>query len=474
MPALLTTMSQPSPTNQSSAASAAPVGKKKSANKNRAKARQQFDASAPIIPLERYFSDYQEIRRNNVDVELDPGLLDRMASPYMDKAADFATIRDLDPEVAGADLPRATHALVGFTMIRKLLKSAPASVKPSLHAFKFISDTEFFAPPALISAVDNLGKFSSDQFTIRNKYLEQDVVRNVFRVLKSMSAHTNFAGKYVAPPGMTWNDLDPERLVFPSEASARWIRDLGQTFLAETAYHSFPATVQINGVDVEIRATFPQLRISTNRETMLNNILAWIVNINPAMPNALLLIAAAIFTIWTPLYTERWAGATVALVEPRLADTPAGDLTLRQLLTAANVQVVTLRIHQAIRNDWVQFMTDVHNYVSAYGRTTFDKFLRLTKQPDTEFGSMAQLLELDPTAWSQVPARSAAHQYWNQRQDMSASTLIKLPNRGDVTSGLMFGFTKKVTYQNNLSARLNGSIQTTRLSYLASDFLNVQ
>lgn len=217
-------------------------GKTRKPNKNRQRARRDFEHNAPLIPISTLFSDFQLTQQNNISIELDPSLLDRVSQPYIDKASDFTVANNIDYEETERDYVASTYALVGMTMVRKLIKSAPGSVKPHLSFFKFIGDSELWAPPALVTVFDNLGKLSQDQFTVRIEYLEQDIVRNALRICKAMSRHSQFSGKYAPIAGTTWEDLDVETILYPSNASSRWLKEVGKELLSDTAYNTFPAT----------------------------------------------------------------------------------------------------------------------------------------------------------------------------------------------------------------------------------------
>jgi len=465
------TMSDPQPSTPA-APSAGSVGKKNT-NKNRMKARSQFDASAPSIPLEKFFSDFQEIKRNNVSVELDYTLLDRLAAPYLDKASDYADLRMLEETTAKDNLIKSTYGLVGMTLVRKLIKSAPASVQPNLSLFKFIADSELYVPPSLATVVDNLGKVSSDQFTVRLEYVEQDILRNVLRTLKGLSAHSQFKDKYITfSGGPTWAELDVEKVLLPSVSSSRWLRDVGKEMLADTAYRTFDAKVTIGGSEVTIKATFPQLKLTSSRQVQLDNIVSWAELINPDLPFSGLLGAAALFQIWQPHYFARLT-SKFSLVEPALEDTWLGDLTPLKVLKSAGFLVADIK-RRSLTSNWIEFLSDAHAFISGHGRVIFDKFLKLTKQPDTQFGTFAQLLELDDKAWSSRSARSVPDfKYFDQRSDMSATCLFKFNEKALITTSLLFGFSKRVWYTNSQSARLNGNISSTRLAYLSSDFVNL-
>jgi len=462
-------------------AAAVTTGKKKN-SRTRTKAMKQFDSSAPPMSLDKYFSDFQEIKRNNVSVELDHTLLDRVAVPYLDRASDFADAHLMEETDAKTNLIFATHGLVGMGLVRKLYKSAPASVLPNLSSFKFLSDTDLFLPPALSSALDNLGKISSDQFTIRLEYVEQDILRNSMRLLKTMSRHTQFHARYDPPrrlgqinPISRWDALDVEKLVFASESSARWLRELGKTLLSETAYRTFPATVHVGDVEYEVQASFPQLRLASSRSAQLANIVEWQALMNPNLPGANLLGAAAISQVWTATFFRN-PERVIANLEPALAGTWLGDLTVDFLLAQLDVHLISTtptRRDMDKSRFWMQFLRDVHDYISGHGKVVFDKFLKLAKQPDTQFGSLAQMLELDEKAWIVGRARGIEdYLFQNQGPNMSATSLVKINDKAAVVSGLLFGFSKRVWFSNSQSARLNGSITSARTAYLATDFLN--
>lgn len=454
-------------------------GKTRKPNKNRQRARRDFEHNAPLIPISTLFSDFQLTQQNNISIELDPSLLDRVSQPYIDKASDFTVANNIDYEETERDYVASTYALVGMTMVRKLIKSAPGSVKPHLSFFKFIGDSELWAPPALVTVFDNLGKLSQDQFTVRIEYLEQDIVRNALRICKAMSRHSQFSGKYAPIAGTTWENLDVETILYPSNASSRWLKEVGKELLSDTAYNTFPATYQPvdeegqpQGEPIPIRATFPVLRLATSRTTQITNLITWLETININLPNVWILIAAGLFQIWDPLYFVR-STATMAQVEPRLRDTIVANVTVADVVRYAGFRIVRTNLADAVSTGWTRMIQDIHTFISSYGPTTFNKFLKLTKQPDTEFGTFAQILELDRSAWVRANARTGQDfSFLQQRQDMSGRSLFKISDKGEVASALLFGFSKRVWYHNNQSARLNGSIAANRTAYVATDFLN--
>jgi hypothetical protein len=453
-------------------AAAVATGKPKNASRNRTKAMSQFNPSAPRISVDRFFSDFTEVKRNNVDVTLDPSLLDRLAAPYIDRAHDFERNRTGSSDHRRTDLVASTYALVGMAMVRKLVLSAPASVSNNISSLQYVKNMELFAPPSLCAALDNIGKITHDDFTVRVEYVEQDIYRNVVRICKVMNSHRDFTGQYPLLGGLDWATLDPERFVVPSDSSARWLQNLGRELLSEVSYANFPATVVINGQNVNVQVTFPHLKQDPSRTKQLEHIVTWLALMNPGLPNLPMLLSAAVFLIWTPLWFDRLT-TTFANLDDVFVNTVLADYTPANFLDLHHFHVGSFARSPLNIVGIMTFFADVHSFISNNGPVIFDKFLKLTKQPDNQFGTLAQLLELDSEAWMNSRSRADNNfRFRNQTSDMHAMSLMKLKDKGAVTSALMFGFVTKVKYSNNFSARLNGPIATTRQLFLSSDFLN--
>lgn len=466
-------MSDPVVPQTPAPAAAVATGKPKNASRTRSKAMKQFDSTAPKISVDRFFSDFTEIKRNNVDVVLNPTLLDRIAEPYIVRAHDFESNRTTVASSRQTDTVALTYGMVGVALVRKLLLSAPASVQHNLSSLQFIKNMELYAPPSLCTALDNLGKFSQDDFTIRIEFLEQDIYRFILRICKSMNLHRDFVNKYNLPGGVKWDSVDPEKYLVASESSARWLQNLGKDLLSEASYSSFTAKVSIGDREVEVQVTFPHLKIVPSRQKQIELIVAWLNIMNAALPEIRMLVSAALFLVWSPLWFDRTT-TTFANLDESFVDTFIADLTPSVFLDLHKFKLGTFVRSPLNISGPLDFLRDVHSFVINYGPQIFDKFLKLTKQPDNQFGTIAQMLELDPEAWVLTRSRGKAeYRYYNQSADMSATSLMRIKDKGAVTSALLFGFVSRVRYSNNFSARLNGPITTTRQLFFSSDFTQI-
>jgi hypothetical protein len=470
----------------SSAPAAAKSGSKRQAatkkkNPTREKARSMFDASAGSLSVEKFFSDFVEKKRNNVELTFDHTSVGRIAQPYVAKARDHAVHRLHQPPES-EDFQSHTFALISFTMIRKMLLAVPSSEKFEMGRFKTIADVEWFAPKSVIAAVDNIGKFEQDDMVARLKYNSQDIFRLMMDTAKVMDRHSDYHEKYASPvQGLPWDEIDTSKLVITSEASARWIRDKAKEYLNRAMEHTW--TVTITGTDPDpddedneipwqqqIQVTYPHLVISDNPDKQLRNVLDWVVKLNARMPHIQTVIAAGFATCWRLIYFQR-IGHLLRNIERGL---PAWfDMRPYDMLTTLGLHHCEISTDDYDGDGYVGFVHEIHRRLITL-RSDFNHFLELAKQPDTAFGTVAQLLTYD-----------SEKDYVDKdvigidgmiigalKSDSQAECMYKLKNKGQVVAGLIFGFTKKVEMINNYLGRVNGNPNTLRDNYLKSDFKN--
>jgi len=193
---------------------------------------------------------------------------------------------------------------------------------------------------------------------------------------------------------------------------------------------------------------------------------------NAELPQIRLLVSAALFLVWSPLWFDRLT-TNFENLDEAFVGTFIAKLNPNTFLDLHDFKMGSFLRSPLLSTGVLGFFSDIHSFITNSGPVIFDKFLKLSKQPDNQFGTLAQLLELDTEAWSMSRSRAdSTYQFANQTSDMSAMSLLKLKDKGAVTSALLFGFVTRVRYSNNFSARLNGPIQTTRQLFLSSDFVN--
>lgn len=456
------------PSETASPVAVASSGKnKKKNNKQRTDARAKFDASAPSMSVERFFNGYNETKRNNVDVVLDPTLQDRLAQFYVSKAHTYA-MSQLDlPVVRARDLCAKTHALVSLTLARKLLLSVPQSEDIEMARFKFIREVELMAPKSLISVVDNVGKFEEDKFRGRLKYGNLDLFRIIVHTCKVMNNHSDYNNRYYTPyngigDNRPWPEVNEDELVNVSESAVRWIRDKAVEFL-NNAYQTTwevilpqppPGDGQPPPPEIRMNVTYPHLRVSDNYQAQVANVAAWLALLNDNMPNVDVMIAAGLSTIWKLMWLQRPADP-FNLMGERFPDW-INLLTPRQVLNTLGLVLVETGIFDDADQTWISMIKEIHREVSS-DQALFSRFLDLAKQPDVKFGSVAMMYPYNREDLLVRPMIGLPYNYSQVRQGAQSRVVIPWTNTGSVVAGLVGGFTSSVSLTPSFLAQLNGS-----------------
>jgi hypothetical protein len=440
-------------------------------------AKSKFNASAPPMSSDKFFSDYTELHRNNVDVTYDDTFIDRVAAGYVNQANMFA-----QHERRGDDenYQAMTHSLISMATIRKLMLSAPQTELSELSRIRDIADHELFVPKNLAAVLSSLGKFELDDFVARIKYNVQDVYRALLATCKIMNRHSDFRGRYFSPLPIfddhgdiegwkPWDQVDPSKVVLPAESSTRWLRDQAKTFLEEAYLQDWE--VMIPGPDggpaVPIRVTYPKLPISKNPETQVRNVAAWFAKLSEHHPNVHVIAAAGLATAWQTYWT-RQADDPIR----DFADLPEWyDSTARDVLTELGLDLWSPSSALMLAgNDTISMIRDIHLAVKDF-HPHFTQFLDVTKMPDDKFGSEAQMFALDPVDYVEKPMLGLANKtYFEPRVETSATTIAKFKNKGNAVLGLVAGLSTKVEVRNNYRARANGSPATILRTMLSPDY----
>lgn len=454
--------------NNNELAQTAAVGnrKPKKTNPQQAKARASFNAAAPPMSVEKFFSDFTEVRRNNVDVVLDLGFQDREAAPYVARAKDHATYKlDLPEDVT---LPSVTYAMISLGIVRKLLLATPVSQSYEVSVMKDFADQDLFLPKASIAAIDNLGKFELDDFVARIKYQTQDVARLLIKMCQVMDGHPRFRNRYIAPQWpvpphpprqATWADVDVDAVVVPSRSSALWIRDQAVKYLDEAYKHTWKMT-DAEGNEFEV--SYPRLELSKSQEAQLRNITDWFAKLSEHMPNVLQMVSAGICSAWDEQWFSSYAWRDLGVDFPTWAPAPL------DVLRTMGVWRVSFQA-----GEFVPFAREILNHLISM-KPVFDEFLDLARQPDNKFGTEAQMVYLPDVAFSDKPLYGLPNRvYQGIKRGTQGRSVVKVKNKGLVVAGSILGLTRRVEVTDNYLAQVNGDPDNLRLQYHRSDFKNI-
>jgi len=448
-------------------------GKKKD-SALRTKAKNSFDSSAAPMSSDKFFSDYTEIKRNNVDVTFDMTLPSRLASGYVKQAAEFANY-SMAP-VDNYDQQVITHSLVDLTVVRKLMLSSPQSELSEIARLKDIADHELFSPKNLCAVVSNIGKFELDDYTARLKYGTQDIYRILLGMCKRMNVHKDFHDRYDTPvwnydddgerlDPIPWHELDPGQVVLPSDSSTRWIKDQAKKFLDKAYEHDW-IVQDADGNDIHV--SYPHLSISNNSDKQLRAVAAWMNKLSVHHPDYAKVAAAGICTAWRTIWTQR-SDTPFNQLEPDFPDWY--DNTPEALLRLVDVHVwrpsATLMLSG---RDTISMIRDIHHTVKSH-QGHFAKFLDLVKMPDDKFGTEAQMFPLDEDDFVSRPMLGFPEiDYYEQRFDVHSSVIAKFKNKGNAVVGIAAGLSNNVEVSNNFIARVNGNPVTLLRQILSPDF----
>jgi hypothetical protein len=476
-------MSNPSQETKTAPGKPKVAAKKRGAKKDsplRQEAKAKFNASAPPMSSDKFFSDYTEIHRNNVDIKFDPTVVDRLASGYVKQADDFANYSMAPRE--DHDVQAITHSLISMATIRKLMLSAPQTELSDIARFKDISDHELFIPKNLAAILASIGKFEQDDFVARLKYNVQDIYRQLLSMCKIMDTHTRFHGRYFSPipqydddgefvAWMPWAEIDPNQVVLPVESSTRWLRDQAQVFLDDAYSQDWQVPVVVEGQPdpVQIRVSYPRLEISPNPETQLRNVSAWFNKLSEHHPNVNQVAAAGLCTAWQSFWT-RQHDEPIRNFAPNLPEW--FNLTASELLSELGVHIWSPnRALMLAGNDTISMIQDIHSSIKEF-HPQFLQFLDLVKMPDDKFGTDAQMFAMDPDDFVVKPLVGLPNKtFQSPRAEASAVTIAKFKNKGNAVLGLTVGLSTAVEVKNNYRARLNGTASTILRQMVAPDFV---
>jgi len=459
---------------------------KRRPNKTKQDARSKFNSSAPPISAERFFTEFIEKKRNNVEIVFDEGVQGRLADTYITKARDHA-VNKYHVAEDNVNLQASTFALTSMALCRKMLLSVPDSEEFEMGKFRNIWKTELMAPKSVIAAVANVGKFELEDKVARLKYNSQDIFRMMLTTCKVMSNHSDYyvtdedgdrAGRYstgyvVHGDELSWDEVDETKCVITSEASSRWLRDEAAKFL-DVAYQTTwnaeftpgPTPANPDPDPVVMEVSYPRLPINQNPEKQMENVVAWLGRLNAAMPGVQFVIAAGFATAWKLLFFQRIEHLFRNLVPglPAWIGTRPFDV-----LTTLGLHHYDLARDDYDGLSYLGFINEIHRHV-VMNTTTFAEFLELAKQPDDKFGTAAQMLPFNRDDFTErVFVGMEDVTYQRLKSDAQSVSVAKIKDKGDVVAGLVFGFAKDVQVIPNYIGRLNGDPNNIRMQYLKPD-----
>jgi len=444
-------------------------GNKKKTSSLAKKAMSQFNSSAPSMSVEKFFTDFTEARRNNVDITLDLGVVDRVAAPYMERAKDHTNYKLLDPD--SDTVVRSTFALISFTAIRKLLMTIPDSQNYDVAPLLDFLSQDLMAPRAAITAFDNLGKFELDDYVARLKYHSQDVMRLSIELCKVMDGHPRFAGRFEPPipswwerseehPTFRWADIITEDVVIGSTSSATWIRNKALKYLELAFDHTWEMTTPEGH---KFQVSYPKLKYIDNPELQLLNVTNWLEKLDSHMPEITTVVAAGICTAWVK---DWFSVIPFKTLVPEFPDWLPFERP-RDVLKHAKIQAISFS-----GSEVVTFLRAIFEHITM-NVPVYNDFLNLAVQPVNRFGNESQLLPLSKEAFKDKIDGSYGLHYQSIKRGSTSRVISKIKNKGRVVSGLIFGLSTEVEVRSNYIANVNGDPDQLRLAYLKSDFKSI-
>lgn len=463
-------------------------GKKKKTNPVKADARSKFNASAAPIPIGDFFSQFGREKAANVDVVFDTDVQDRVAQPYVERAATFAKEKLNEPEDS-QDHKVTAYALISITMARKMLMSIPNSDVSDMEMLTSIKTTEWFGPKAAVAGIDHIGKFEYEDKVARIKYNSQDIIRILAKMCKVMNNHSYFNGRYLAPTvngphNYDWDALDTSKIVTTSESSVRWMRDEGRKYLEKAYDQTWLCQYQPMGPNpadpdgppiptgplVGMTVSYPRLKISNDPEKQWENVLQWLNLLSPEMPHVMSVISAGLATAWKLKYFKEPSRPFKALEK----GLPAWfEVTPAEVLVLLGLIHVKFTMQKINAKSFLNFILDIHGFMLSK-TYIFKAYLEMAKQPDNAFGSQAQLLSYkDGDFTTEGLPGLEEYDYKKIKTGARPWSISMVADKGVAAAGMIFGFTKQVMFQTIFRGETDKPAENGRSRYLSSDFKNV-
>lgn len=444
-------------------------GQKQDKRKNRQKARSQFNASAPTVSVDKFFGDFTQTKRHNVDVEVDLTVSERIEDSYAERALEYAEFLGNLP-ARRVDMVIDARLVVQATLLRKMVLSTPASKQTEVAKYASLMKTELQSFPSVISAFANIGKFEFDDFVVRLKNNVINIHRFSLVLCITALDHRAFQGRY---GDRVINQLravdDISKVVFGDRASVEWLHEEANKYFEDVRKTDFPVT-DANGNT--FRVTYPYLRIEHEYEHMKRNLLEWFGKLHAAMPG----IDGAVNAGFAALFPQAWfdIGNYQKSIPELDDDFPAWITTTpKKIIEGLGLTMIRYRDIIPAMTGYLDILADVFSHLGSVPAGLGGVF-KFAKMPDDAFGSRAQLVVVDDSQMVDVPHRFLPRDpYLELRNNAFGHSMFKVKEKGLVSTAMMFGLSRSAKLSEMYEARLNGSIASIRKAYLSSDFKQI-
>jgi len=448
-----------------SSSSSLPSGPKVDRRKNRIKARSQFDSSAPKISVDRFFSDFTQNKRNNIEFDFDFEALKRLDAVYLPKVkefADFSSREDFNSNVLVAQM----RLLIRCVIFRKMVLSTPESQKTFIAKYDFVKYIDLFAPPSLLAAVENIGKFEFDDFVgrIRNNVhnihlMAIEIVKQAFTIDSIRNSYDDFL--VVKIRESTFSNC-----FFKEKSSVDIIRQRSKKFLDDLYEQDFEVQLE----NAQCRLSYPRLKLSSDDAEQVTYLVEWFNKLHGAMPE----VNAATTAGLAMIISERWFSGVnfnraLNVLYPDLPDWV--DLTPSEFIHRLEYKQFNYNAPSDFQQNYLQALQEVFSYVQDVRSSQLNSIIKFSKMSDNAFGTKSQIVVVPDKCFDDkalLPYEDVA--YFEAKPSVYAECLFKLKEKGLVTNQLIFSFTKNVEYKTIYEARLNGNVLNTRYMYLNPDF----
>jgi len=425
-------------------------------------ARAQFSKPSTVMSVDSFFSDFSSVKRNNISVKVDDTVVDRVLETYLPRLRQYCELtRVTAPNTL--NLVRDCELLLMFGLFRKLVLAAPTS-QLDLDMFSFVKRIELWLPPAYISVIDNFGKLEFDDFVVRIKYNQLVIFQLAVRIVKIWSL---YIARGVAYP-QTWvarlaTVNNYKRVLTDNQASVDYLIDQAKDFLEEQYQVNHPFT-DAQGV-VLFHYSYPHLSMSKDYDTQVQNVKTWLTLVNGNMPNIDVMLAAVFSTI----FRVEWFASRMERLRVRDPTFPAWlNITPDDIIDGAGYVFVLSGVHDGY--SIAKIASEALAYVSECVQASLSPILLFEKQPNNEFGSKAQLVQVDEDQFYEKASKGYPnHRILEISDHAFGRSLFKFKEKDSVVMALLFGFTTDVKYENIYHSRLNTNSVNTKALYLAKD-----
>jgi len=260
-----------------------------------------------------------------------------------------------------------------------------------------------------------------------------------------------------------WSDIYVTHIVDASRGSVLYIRDVARAYLDKAFDTSFDATLTLpNGDTKVIKVSYPRLKWSANPESQLRNVTDWLGEFSEELPDVKKVIAAGLCSAWQH---DWFTSESFDTLVPDFPDWLPFEGPF-DVLDEARIQRISYGASELI-----SFMRAIMNELND-SVPMFSEVFSLVKQPENKFGTPALLVPLGDECFKDRTGHELHLPVSDIIRGSSSRMIMKLKNKGQVVSGLIFGFVKNVEVRDNYLAQVNGDPNSLRQQYLRSDMKN--